>query len=89
MIQPNQTTVDTLTKELPKNVIRNQKYTAIHSLRCDKEYLSLRYNPLTFIFVVLYNEFKFFFNLYFLIVALSQFIPVLQIGTNSRPTRII
>ena len=39
-----------------------------------------RYNPYTFIFVVLYNEFKFFFNLYFLLVALSQFIPQLQIG---------
>ena len=39
-----------------------------------------KYNPYTFIFVVLFNEFKFFFNLYFLLVALSQFIPQLQIG---------
>ena len=28
----------------------------------------------------LFNEFKFFFNLYFLLVALSQIIPVLRIG---------
>ena len=26
--------------------------------------------------VVLFNQFKFFFNLYFLLVALTQFIPV-------------
>lgn len=41
-----------------------------------------KYNPYTFLFVVLFNEFKYFFNLYFLLVALSQFIPVLQIGAS-------
>lgn len=30
--------------------------------------------------MVLYEQFKFFFNLYFLLVALSQFIPPLKIG---------
>jgi phospholipid-translocating ATPase len=39
-----------------------------------------KYNAITFIPVVLYEQFKFFFNLYFLLVALSQFIPELQIG---------
>jgi len=39
-----------------------------------------KYTLLTFIFVVLYEQFKFFFNLYFLIVALSQLIPALQVG---------
>ncbi|KAI8049231.1 hypothetical protein BDF22DRAFT_195005 [Syncephalis plumigaleata] len=39
-----------------------------------------KYNLLTFIPVVLYEQFKFFFNLYFLLVALSQLIPELQIG---------
>jgi len=29
---------------------------------------------------VFYEQFKFFFNLYFLLVALSQFIPALKIG---------
>lgn len=29
---------------------------------------------------VLYNQFKFFLNLYFLVVALSQFVPSLKIG---------
>jgi hypothetical protein len=35
----------------------------------------------TFLPVVLYEQFKFFFNLYFLLVAISQFIPALKIGT--------
>ena len=29
---------------------------------------------------LLYNEFKFFFNMFFLLIALSQFIPFLKVG---------
>lgn len=39
-----------------------------------------KYNPFTFIPLILYEQFKFFFNLYFLLVALSQAIPALRIG---------
>jgi hypothetical protein len=39
-----------------------------------------KYTILTFLPKALYEEFRFFFNLYFLLVALSQLIPVLQIG---------
>ncbi|KAN0065397.1 putative aminophospholipid-translocase [Thecaphora frezii] len=39
-----------------------------------------KYNVLTFLPKVLYEQFKFFFNLYFLLVALSQFVPALKIG---------
>ncbi|KAF9228134.1 phospholipid-translocating P-type ATPase [Gyrodon lividus] len=39
-----------------------------------------KYNIFTFFPVVLYEQFKFFFNLYFLLVALSQFVPALKIG---------
>jgi phospholipid-translocating ATPase len=39
-----------------------------------------KYSLLTFIPVVLYNEFRFFFNLFFLVTALSQLIPILKIG---------
>ncbi|SCU78365.1 LADA_0A05292g1_1 [Lachancea dasiensis] len=39
-----------------------------------------KYNPFTFIPIILYEQFKFFFNLYFLLVALSQAIPPLRIG---------
>ncbi|CEP63456.1 aminophospholipid-translocating P4-type ATPase NEO1 LALA0_S08e02894g [Lachancea lanzarotensis] len=39
-----------------------------------------RYSPISFIPIILYEQFKFFFNLYFLVVALSQAIPPLRIG---------
>lgn len=39
-----------------------------------------KYNVLTFLPLVLFEQFRFFFNLYFLLVALSQFIPALKIG---------
>ncbi|OLY79957.1 putative phospholipid-transporting ATPase IIB, partial [Smittium mucronatum] len=39
-----------------------------------------RYNIITFLPKILYEQFKYFLNLYFLVVALSQFIPKLKIG---------
>ncbi|KAI8447164.1 phospholipid-translocating ATPase [Phakopsora pachyrhizi] len=39
-----------------------------------------KYNIITFFPLVLYEQFKFFFNLYFLAVAMSQFVPALRIG---------
>ncbi|KAF9458109.1 hypothetical protein BDZ94DRAFT_1174287 [Collybia nuda] len=39
-----------------------------------------KYNVFTFLPMVFYEQFKFFFNLYFLLVALSQFVPALKIG---------
>ncbi|KAK9366594.1 hypothetical protein V1509DRAFT_629473 [Lipomyces kononenkoae] len=39
-----------------------------------------KYNPVTFLPIILYEQFKFFINLYFLIVALSQAVPALRIG---------
>ncbi|CAD6573573.1 MAG: Putative aminophospholipid-translocase [Tremellales sp. Tagirdzhanova-0007] len=39
-----------------------------------------KYTVITFIPLVFYEQFKFFFNFYFLVVALSQFIPALKIG---------
>lgn len=39
-----------------------------------------KYTVWSFLPVVLYEQFKFFFNLYFLLVALSQFVPQLRIG---------
>ncbi|CCE65229.1 hypothetical protein TPHA_0K00950 [Tetrapisispora phaffii CBS 4417] len=44
------------------------------------EISNAKYHPLTFIPILLYEQFKFFFNLYFLLVALSQSIPALRIG---------
>ena len=39
-----------------------------------------KYTPYSFLPRTLFNEFKFFFNLYFLLVALSQIVPALRIG---------
>lgn len=39
-----------------------------------------KYTIVTFLPLVIYAQFKFFFNLYFLLVALSQFVPALKIG---------
>ncbi len=36
-----------------------------------------KYNILSFIPIVLYNQFKFFFNFFYLMITLSQFIPPL------------
>lgn len=35
---------------------------------------------LTFVPKVLYEQFKYFFNMFYLLTALSQFIPVLKVG---------
>jgi len=42
--------------------------------------VNTKYNVLTFVPVVLYNQFKHFFNLFFLIITVSQFYPPLQVG---------
>ena len=39
-----------------------------------------KYNIFTFLPIVLFNQFKFFLNLYFLLMACSQFIPSLKVG---------
>lgn len=39
-----------------------------------------KYNIITFIPLVLFHQFKFFLNLYFLLMAISQFIPEIRIG---------
>ncbi|KAE8151229.1 hypothetical protein BDV25DRAFT_152924 [Aspergillus avenaceus] len=42
-----------------------------------------KYTPWSFLPRTLYNEFSFFFNIYFLLVALSQIIPIFRIGYMS------
>ncbi|XP_053960125.1 probable phospholipid-transporting ATPase IIA isoform X1 [Anastrepha ludens] len=39
-----------------------------------------KYNVITFLPLVLFEQFRFFLNLYFLLMALSQFIPDIRIG---------
>ncbi|KAI0702178.1 hypothetical protein C8Q76DRAFT_824950, partial [Earliella scabrosa] len=40
----------------------------------------VRNQNFTFCPLVFYEQFKFFFNLYFLLIALSQLVPALKIG---------
>jgi len=39
-----------------------------------------KYNVLTLIPIVLFNQFKFFYNFFFLVIAISQFVPALKVG---------
>ena len=39
-----------------------------------------KYTVITFLPTILYEQFRFFYNMYFLLVALSQLIPALKIG---------
>lgn len=39
-----------------------------------------KYNIITFLPIVLFEQFRFFLNLYFLVMALTQFIPSIRIG---------
>jgi phospholipid-translocating ATPase len=39
-----------------------------------------KYNLLSFLPLVLYHQFKFFFNMFFLMITISQFFPALQVG---------
>lgn len=39
-----------------------------------------KYSIFTFLPIVLFNQFKLFFNLFFLLTSLSQFIPALKVG---------
>ncbi|XP_046875687.1 probable phospholipid-transporting ATPase IIB [Hypomesus transpacificus] len=53
--------------------------------KCEEKYprnaiKNQKYNFFTFVPGVLYQQFKFFLNLYFLVVACSQFVPSLKIG---------
>lgn len=67
------------------NEFANERYISSRSQSKNSAYPSnaisnAKYNPITFIPIILYEQFKFFFNLYFLLVALSQIIPQLRIG---------
>jgi len=46
----------------------------------DNKLNNQKYNFITFIPIILYNQFKFFFNLYFALLALSQIFEVLRVG---------
>ncbi|KAL4778647.1 hypothetical protein BJX76DRAFT_128323 [Aspergillus varians] len=64
----------------PRNVLVGQAQRAKYPPNVVS---NAKYTPWSFLPRTLYNEFSFFFNIYFLLVALSQIIPVLRIGYMS------
>lgn len=54
-------------KVIPKNDCKNAV--------CNQKYSFLSFFP-----VVLFNQFRYFYNFFFLIIAFSQFVPLLQVG---------
>jgi len=70
MFAPIQTcprTIHISGKVEPKNYVKNKVR-------------NVKYNFLNFLPIFLYNQFKFFFNLFFLLITITQFFPQLQIG---------
>lgn len=39
-----------------------------------------KYSVLTFVPIVLYNQFKYFQNMFFLVISITQFIPMFKVG---------
>ena len=50
------------------------------SLKKDNYINNKKYSFISFAPKILYNQFRFFFNLYFLFLCITQFIPVFQVG---------
>ncbi|AOA61401.1 Putative aminophospholipid-translocase [Komagataella phaffii CBS 7435] len=69
--------------ENDSSVVKTERSIAVgtpHLQYCFNGISNAKYNAFTFFPVILYEQFKFFFNLYFTLVALSQAIPQLRIG---------
>jgi phospholipid-translocating ATPase len=66
-------------KTQPRNIIIGRR--DLNSIWYPKNVIcNQKYNIITFIPLVLFRQFNFFLNLYFLIMALTQFIPSLRIA---------
>ncbi|CCH60908.1 hypothetical protein TBLA_0D04110 [Henningerozyma blattae CBS 6284] len=69
-----------ITSTQDREIHPNKTSSDDSNLYSSNQISNAKYNAFTFIPTLLYEQFKFFYNLYFLIVALSQAIPVLRIG---------
>ncbi|GAA5973557.1 hypothetical protein JCM11641_007117 [Rhodosporidiobolus odoratus] len=69
--------ISTKSRTIPLNATKAQQKKVPYPANIVK---NQKYNVVTFVPLVLYEQFKFFYNLYFLLVALSQFVPALRIG---------
>lgn len=64
---------------LEARTIRTNGHTTPSSFPTNRQN-NQKYNVITLIPVVLFNQFKFFYNFFFLAISLSQFIPPLKVG---------
>uniref|UniRef100_A0A8C1EIF4 Phospholipid-transporting ATPase n=1 Tax=Cyprinus carpio carpio TaxID=630221 RepID=A0A8C1EIF4_CYPCA len=84
--QPNQSCCECLVHTCRrKKELKARTVWLGHPEKCEEKYpknaiKNQKYNIVTFVPGVLYQQFKFFLNLYFLVVACSQFVPSLKIG---------
>lgn len=60
--------------------VRSSKFVGVEGARGDNAVCNRKYNVISFVPLVLYEQFRMFYNLFFLLVALSQFIPALRVG---------
>ena len=66
-------------KTQPRNVMIGRR--DLNSIWYPKNVIrNQKYNILTFIPLVLFEQFRFFLNLYFLVMACTQFIPMFRVG---------
>lgn len=60
--------------------VRSTPPTSVNAASSDNAVCNRKYNFLSFVPLVLYEQFRMFYNLFFLLVACSQFIPALRVG---------
>lgn len=51
-----------------------------NSNKCSNKISNTKYSILNFLPIVLFNQFSFFSNLFYLALIITQFIPILKIG---------
>ncbi|CCE62268.1 hypothetical protein TPHA_0C01120 [Tetrapisispora phaffii CBS 4417] len=69
-----------INKDNVERIIKPDQTQSLKNVYPSNEISNAKYNPITFVPILLYEQFKFFYNLYFLVVALSQAVPALRIG---------
>lgn len=77
--------VGLLSKEKPKDKANALRYIQLNGETKPRSFphnivKNTKYNLFSIVPVVLYQQFKYFFNLFFLLITLSQFFPPLQVG---------
>ena len=81
VLEPNESS-KVLDINLPANNVGTKFFTAsVIALENEKNKINnQKYNVLTFFPVVLFNQFKYFYNFFFLLLVFTQFFPSLKVG---------